>query len=861
VAQDNAFKHKLDVLKAQNNLIEWLYQRLEYVYSSPEERLPFLLETEKKIWRQPSTAEEKNAWLNLLNNLGYYELISGNILNAVNSYENAYSYYLKNKSKLTGFDLVEYTLKPLSNNYTRLGDYERALFLQKKSIEILNQNNQQNATPSIYSNMAISYRLIGDMEAAEKSIQTGLKIASSSNEIIILLNNIYADLLFDQNRLKEAKTLIEQNIAKQKTTNIYWLMGAYTTAGNISLGLNDLNTANTYYQKALFLLNNDLKGQRRREKTNVLIQIGKIKVLQKNPTEALKIFKNILHTLQLTDKNNTLCVNKIYGDHNLVDIFEQMSRAYLLIKNPAEAYKNIELALYTANKIRNEFANNKTKERLQASTKSIVERGIEICYSQYQQTHNQGYLDKILNLAEQSKSRTLLDQIQKNQQLNSVNQKDSLFIKRSALENAIAFNERQEIETKKVNKNTDGLKYNLALINKKIREKYQQFNISYDSIPTAKRLQHLPKTRILEYFFGLNAIYLIDINHNKISHVEKIDHAEKIKNEILDFSNNYFQKGPDAMLNAPNLFFKASHRIYTSIFKNVTFNKNESVTIIPDEILGYLSFDGLITKNNYGTNISNWPFLIKQCNITYAFSLNTLVENKQKLNKYGFTGMFITHAANNSKPLQAVEQEANAIKKLISGKFLFNKDVNATAFKQAFENSKILHIGTHAYLSGKNAEPTLDLEHEKIFLFELSAQKTAPALVVLSACRTADGILANGEGIISLSRGFSSIGTPATIAGLWNVNDGAASVIMANFYKHLVNKKNGGDALHLAKIDWLNMQQSTDALYLPYYWDSLIYMGYNQKVELQSNVSTILIFSLILLLTCLFEAIIFLKNK
>ena len=104
--------------------------------------------------------------------------------------------------------------------------------------------------------------------------------------------------------------------------------------------------------------------------------------------------------------------------------------------------------------------------------------------------------------------------------------------------------------------------------------------------------------------------------------------------------------------------------------------------------------------------------------------------------------------------------------------------------------------------------------------------------MVLSACRTADGLLANGEGIISLSRGFNALGTPATIAGLWNVNDVAASVITSSLYEHLLEGKSGGEALHQAKLDWLNKPQTSDALYLPYYWDSLIYMGTDQHIAL-----------------------------
>ncbi|MNL19524.1 hypothetical protein D3C87_1407300 [compost metagenome] len=40
-------------------------------------------------------------------------------------------------------------------------------------------------------------------------------------------------------------------------------------------------------------------------------------------------------------------------------------------------------------------------------------------------------------------------------------------------------------------------------------------------------------------------------------------------------------------------------------------------------------------------------------------------------------------------------------------------------------------------------------------------------------------------------------------------------------------------ALHKAKLSWLQNKQRPAQEYLPYYWDALIYMGYDKKVPLQ----------------------------
>jgi len=839
-AQNDGVKRKLDSLQKKNNLNEWLYERLDYVSLNPQQRLSFLLETQKKLWRQPKTQDEYYAYLDLLNTQGYYKLLAGNILSAIDSYEAAFVYYKKNK--VASYDIVEYTLKPLSNNYTRLGDYERALFLQQKAVNFLIQTNDKPENiAAVYSNMAISYRSMGNLSDAEKSIKAGLALVKPNTQVNIILNNILADLFFDQKAYAKAAKLIESNIKNQKNIskeNAYWLMSSYTTAGNIYLALSKTQKADEYFNKALNVLNTYNANSRLREKANILTQLGRIKLLQNQPLVALQFFNKTLTTLKIVDKNNSPIISKIYGDNKLVEVFEQMANAYLLLKKTTEAFQHIKLALLSADKIRSEFADDETKERLQADLKIVAERGIEISFNLYQQTKDKSLLTGILELAEQSKARTLLDQINRNQQLNAINKKDSLFIKKQALERAIIYNEKQALEVKESEnaKTIASLKYDLALINKQIKQKYKQFNFD-NEIKVSTVLSALPNKRILEYFVGKNAIYLIDIKNRKIENVVKIENASNIKFALKTYSDTYFQHGPNAMLNAPKEFFLASNIIYQSVLKGINLIKNEPIIIVPDEVLGYISFDGLITTNQYTPNISSWPFLIKNNTITYAFSLKTLTANKTEVNPKDFAGLFITHQKNNNKPLKAVQDEANGIKKLIRGNFLFNDEVNSKTFISSFEESRILHIGTHAYLSGKNQEPTLDFGREKIFLFELAAKKSAPSLVVLSACRTADGLLANGEGIISLSRGFNAIGTPATIAGLWNVNDVAASVITGNFYKYLLAHKSNGEALHLAKLDWLNANQATDALYLPYYWDSLIYMGTDQQLELKPAIN------------------------
>ncbi len=833
LAQSNDFQAKLKGFKANDDLTNWIYEQLDYANENPQTAADNILKIQKERWRNAKTDEERFAWLNLLSTLAYYQLLNGNIFGSINSYENALSFFRKHK--ILDYDVVEYIYKPLGNNYTRLGDYERALFIQKQSIEFQHYHSEdKNKAAAIYCNMAISYRSMGKLEDAYKTINKGLALKPDHFNLV-MLNNVYADVLYDDQKYFEAATVIENNISKQKASNAataYWLMSSYTTAGNIYLKQQETTKASIFYTKALQLLDRYYPHSRIRERANLYTQIGTTYLTQNKPNQAISYAQKTLKTLGV---NKT---QKIYGDNKLVDVFMLLAKANLQLRQAEKALKNINSSLLSAYKIRNEFAADKTKERLQDYLKQIAEQGIDISYQLYKQTSDKKYLQQILTLAEQSKSRTLLDQMQRNQQSVSKNIKnDSLFLKKQQLERNISFLEKQAIEepNQHATKNIEGLKYDLALINKTLSKKYQYLN--FEDYQMNIQIQKLPNHRFIEYFIGEKDIYVINIYRHKIENVIKLPHAEKIKTALQSFLQNYYHNGANAMLNNPKAFFKASHDIYQFILAPIKLKPNEQLTIIPDGVLGYLSFDGLISRNNYTENISKWPFLIKNHTTDYAFSIQTLLTEKKTTTSNTFAGLFITHSEGNKTQLNAITTEADLIKKYVKGSFLFDNEVNPKSFEQLFTKSKVMHIGTHAYLTGVNHEPTLDFGEEKMYLFELSAKQSAPSLIVLSACQTADGLLANGEGIISLSRGFNAVGTTATIASLWNVNDDAAAQIMAGFYQSLVKNKNASQALRQAKLNWLSTTKMSNAVLLPYYWDSLIYMGKNQEIELQKPIN------------------------
>ncbi len=125
------------------------------------------------------------------------------------------------------------------------------------------------------------------------------------------------------------------------------------------------------------------------------------------------------------------------------------------------------------------------------------------------------------------------------------------------------------------------------------------------------------------------------------------------------------------------------------------------------------------------------------------------------------------------------------------------------------EGYRVIHFATHAIVDEASAARTaLALapgEGESGFVGpgDLAALRLRADLVVLSACRTAGGVLIGGEGVEGLTSPLLEAGARAVVASGWRVGDRQTVALVQAFYDALARGRSVGDALRAAKLDAL----------------------------------------------------------
>jgi CHAT domain-containing protein len=522
---------------------------------------------------------------------------------------------------------------------------------------------------------------------------------------------------------------------------------------------------------------------------------------------------------------------------------------------------------------RKEISDDESKIQLTAIENSTFHQIINISYTAYSITHENKYLELAFENSERIKSSSIFDKISDQLALEKSLVPDSLLnLERKLISSVTIFFEKLFEENSKSNPDSTLInQYNKEIFSaKKSREELARFiennykdfyDLKYsNSMLSAKEIQKkINRDKvIIEYVFNdsdtVPEVYSFIISSEKLD-FKKLNvnpgFSETIENmfDFISDVNYMFTKKEDA-----RKFCINSNELYNTLILPLTNEiENKNITIIPDGKLCYIPFDALLeelpdTSKNIEFNQLN--YLIRSYCINYSNSANLLYkqvsgEKKSRIKVLAFApeykeGEYIEIARKKYELIQlpGIQKEVEKISTIMKTKAFFGEDASEENFRNNVENYDILHLAMHAFINdslpafsslafaqtkSNNSLNNGMLNTADIYNFKLKAK-----LTVLSACNTGTGQLKQGEGIMSLARGFLYAGCPTIIMSLWEVDDESGTEIMTSFYKNLKKGKSKDESLRQSKLSYLESVNSRKAH--PHYWLGFVSIGDNSSM-------------------------------
>lgn len=654
-------------------------------------------------------------------------------------------------------------------NYTELDSSSIAIRYLNETVVWYKFNNFTEYYQNAANNLANAYYANNNFQEAYKyySIAVGNALINDNN--VLQYDNLI-NCLIEINKLDKAEDLLNQ-FEKYFAKNYYYLSICYFTKAKLLSKKKHFEQANHYVSLAI-----------------------RYKINQK-PLENLNGLskRHLLEYISFKDSlqgNNQQPLNLYFLADSIIDL------------------------------MRYEHTEQKSKLFWRERTHALYENAIKRCYELKDYDHAFYFIEK-------SRAILLLDALKdleaKNVLSAEVQKKLSLYKNK-----VISLEKRLEFTAKEDEKYTeyyqkwleakDEYRNFIAYLEKSNSAYYQhKYNASYITLVNLQDYLRKRDGTFLGYFVGEKEVYVLAVSPKK-SQMLKLDKKQfsvLIPSFLADVSRELTKT-------EWQIFQQKAYATYQFYFEKLGVSTSK-VIISPDAF--FIPFEALMSSPNGNKD----AYLVKKFCFSYTYSANILLRNENKPTI--FEPKFLGFAPVKFLPsykLTTLKKSDDALdiitSKYFSGLVYKNENATKKQFVNNLRKGQLVQLFTH----GKaDAEPIIYFYDGALKLSELYELDNINAqLVVLSACETGTGKFAQGEGIMSIARGFSYVGVPAIITTLWSINSQASYTITTLFYKYLAEGYDKDEALQKAQQEYL--QDSDDSM--PYFWSGMVLVGNTQKV-------------------------------
>lgn len=871
------------ILKTAKNISAWSLCQRRMASCAYREWLTspdsLIEEAIKQIWWE----EDSIAGL-MYRSWGFFLIdMSGNPAKAKYAYERAIE--LLESTELARDEMAKYLYKPLGLVYSNLGEAEKAIIYHKKAAEIFRNQNDYEQLTDVLADLGGTYWDGGEYQKALSIIEEGLSYRSvlSNQKIGFLLCNksLYLKELILASEdiinfsepisiMKKAITILES----EKDVPKDYLAKAYSNLAEMYIEEGNENEATIAGEKSFALIKQAFSyNLAHRDVARIELIVSEIKLFQKNYESVLMHCQQLLSRMmpgfnpQNLDQNPTL--DDFYPEHSIIAGINQKANVYFAQYEDTgniEFLKKAKECMRLVLEMERIFIQNYSYEsaKIQMISESHVrhEQMLEILYELYEKYGEEQAKREIFTYAERSKATLLSMELADREARASsgleLNREKDLLAKIAFYQSEKLYFQKEgdEIQVQQFQENINRLKQEydelIAQFEQKSPIYYQQkYQVKIAEIKEVQTYLKSKEEILLEYFYGQEALYIISIQADEY-HIFKHAFDTSFHARLNEFISNLKDQKEVLTNNQKPVYFRRfveqASNLYEILIDSALSNKDySSLILIPDGRLAYLPFEVLLTENFESDRAvyHALPYLMKQGDVRYNYSATVMLSNQSAVKikyKGDYLGIAPTYVDSDLPRLFHSQESIQKIHNLLGGKTLMNEAASIQNFQKFSPHYKVLHFYGHAETDNAlfhdswmafSVNDSTAGKTEKLYDYDIYALRLQAELAILNACKTGQGKLAEGEGVMSLARAFRFIGCENVLTSLWVAMDEPTSFMMLRYFEHLKESNQGkSTALRLAKLDYLN--QAPRNLSHPFFWGNFVLVGDNESLDFEN---------------------------
>lgn len=823
--------------------------------------------------------EESTVYSDALNNLSIFLKQKGDYEKAIELYEQSIAI-----QKRVSFDkaAIAASYHNLGHVLKRKGDLEESINYYTKALELRLDTFGLN-----HIEVARNFLVLGNSHRDKGATKTALdfyqkclqitrgpNIAQGKRRDQVLINSYQniATIQSEQLRLDSTIHYINLALDLQPEDHSFRKSRSYEVLGKIYSKKGKYVQAIDYFKKAKTFSAIEYQAYKKHVVfTKLSYQTGLTYAKQQKTDLALTHFQTALQEVSFDFKESDFVqnpeLNNLFSKFDALDILiakantlQQKHLQTKAVKYLQAAYKTYQLAAEVIQFLREYNTTTKSKYRLAEKALPVYENAIQTAIELHEKTGEEKYVSEAFTFAESNKAVLLLAELRDNMAKGFGEIPDTLLAQEKDLKLKLSFYEekislakrRTKIKDQEKLKNWEDLRFNLREQYKQLVKSFEDnypkyYQLKYDNaLVQTTELQAMlpPQSMAIEYFVGLEKIYIFGIHPSEIQ-VKTIDNSKQLLTTVEQL-RSYVSNPPqsEGAKEKLDVFAEQAYELYQQLVAPILSNTDASIAqllIIPDDFLSYIPYDLLLTESPEGMIKSlslEDAYLLQKYAISYHYSASLWL-NKRSIPIVGERAIYAGFAPSFEQKnedqkrfcaesqlysLSCNDSEVDGIQQMLKGKAFARKKASKATFEEIASNYQIIHLATHACVD--DDDPMLSkiyFTDDHLSNYELYNLNLKADLAVLSACNTGSGKLVKGEGVMSLARGFIHAGCPSVLMSLWSVDDCTTSDLMQGFYAEIMEGKSKDEALRQAKRDYLS---SVDRMYLhPYYWSAFVQFG------------------------------------